>query len=157
MTAAVLETLIPPEQSSEQASGAPRDPETVEVAVPLTNTSDPDLAYSEAPEWRWMPADTFDHVADSWHALPAVVFVIVQSVLLLETVVAFISLQGQAWQPVGVLIIALLVMGLSVSFLAGVAVARTEQSAPTPGLDECGRWWVIPTLPTAGGSSIASR
>jgi hypothetical protein len=105
-----------------------------------TDTWDPDLSYSEPTEGRWMPADTFDHVTGNWHALPAVVFVIVQSVLLLETVVAFISLQGQAWQPVGALIIALLVIGLSVSFLAGAVVARTEQYAPTPGLDACDRW-----------------
>lgn len=140
MTAAVLETRILPAQSSDHASGAPRDTKTVDDAVPLTNTWDPDLAYSEAADWRWTPADTVDHVTRSWHALPAVVFVIVQSVLLMETVVAFISLRGQAWQPAGVLIIALLVMGLSVSFLAGAAVARTESSVQMPDPDACGRW-----------------
>lgn len=124
MTAAVLETLIPPTQVPDHASGAPIDTKTVDDAVSLDNTYD--LAYSEVTEWRLVSADNLDYVPASWHALPAVVFLIVQAVLLVETVLALINLRGQAWQPAGVLTIALPVVGLSASFLAGAAVPRAE-------------------------------
>jgi hypothetical protein len=111
--------------------------------VPLPDTPETAaFAYSETVDnWYWVPAENVAPVEDR-RRVPADVFLLVHALLLIETLLALIGQQGQAWRPVGVVIIALLAVALSANFIAGVAAARAGRASSTIDPAERGRWFI---------------
>jgi hypothetical protein len=150
MTATVLE---PPLELSEPAlmAGTARyhmgvcDPD--QPVLPADATDQP-LAYSDiADEWYWVPVDNVGTADRRGRTVPADVFLMVQAILLIEAVLAIANLQGDAWHPVAVVVIILLVVALSANFVAGVAAARAGRASPGDDNGERGRWYIAGLLP----------
>ena len=112
-----------------------------------SDATDQPLAYSDiADEWYWVPVDNAGTTDTRGRTVPPDVFLMVQAILLIEAVLAIANLQGDAWHPVAVVVMILLVVALSANFVAGVAAARAGRASSSEDNGERGRWYIAGLL-----------